>query len=92
MNLQKIKEFLKITKLYFQNRLKPLRMVQKYYDISIDEYLALSPRQRIKLIEEVAYEERQRKIKERERQNKELDKQSEALFSEIKQRKRDENI
>lgn len=89
MNLQKIKEFLKITKLYFQNRLKPLRMVQKYYDISIDEYLALSPRQRIKLIEEVAYEERQCKIKERERQNKELDKQSEKLFYEIKQRRKE---
>ena len=48
--------------------------------------------QRFKLIEEVAYEERQRKIKERERRNKELDKQSEKLFYEIKQRKRDENI
>ncbi|MBZ7993747.1 hypothetical protein AVBRAN9333_08535 [Campylobacter sp. RM9333] len=92
MSLQNIKEFLKIVKLYFQNRLKPLRMVQKYYDISIDEYLALSPRQRCKLIEEIACKERKRKIKERERQNKELDKQSEALFSEIKQRKRDENI
>lgn len=88
MNMQKLKEFLKIAKLYFQNRLKPLRMVQKYYDISIDEYLALSPRQRIKLIEEVAYEERQRKIKEREKQNKELDKQSEKLFNEIKARKK----
>ncbi|WP_267523589.1 hypothetical protein [Campylobacter sp. MG1] len=83
-----LKNYLKIVKLCFYKERGAFKLVQKYYEISIDEWFMLSHNQKIKLITESATKERGLRKARRDKQMQEQDKQSEELFLKIKTRLR----